>query len=94
MYSTGPMFLSDVVKKHNNVVGILPGSKFMAYNSNEDISIIKKGAVLIPLEGKSWNSLDSHILNKVNQYKKHILVILIIIYIYLIVSYIKFMRRK
>ena len=94
MYSTGPMFLSNVAKTHNNIIGILPGSKFMAYNSNEDISIIKKEAILIPLEGKSWNSLDSHILNKINKYKKQIIILLIITYIYLIVSYIKFMRRK
>jgi len=89
MFSTGPQFLTNVVKKYSNVVGLLPSNRFMAYNSNEDFTIIKKHAILIPLEGKSWNSIDSHILNKINKYKKNIIIILIATYIYMMIYFIK-----
>jgi len=89
MYSTGPLFLSNIVKKYNHVVGLLPVNKFMCYDSNEDINIIKPNAILIPLEGKSWNSIDSHILNKLNKYKDKLILLIILSYIYLIFYFIK-----
>jgi mannosyltransferase OCH1-like enzyme len=89
MSSTGPMFLTSIVKKYNHNIALLPGSNFMAYNSNEDFNIVKPHAKLLPLEGKSWNSIDSHILNKLNKYKEPVIYIIILIYIFLIVYFLK-----
>ncbi len=83
MYSTGPMFITNVAKKYKNIIGLLPHKRFMAYNSNENINIIKPDALLIPLEGKSWNSIDTHILNFLNKYKILILIIIIIICLFI-----------
>jgi mannosyltransferase OCH1-like enzyme len=89
MYSTGPMFLTEVAKKYKHIIGLLPNKCFMAYNSNENINKKKPDALLIPLKGKSWNSIDSHILNLINKYKSFIIIILISFYIYLIYFYIR-----
>lgn len=89
MYSTGPMFVTNVAKKYNKVIGILPRKCFMAYDFNEDWKIKKKEALLLPLEGKSWNSIDLHILNIINKYKKIFIVIFIIINLYLIYFFVK-----
>ena len=89
MYSTGPMFVTNVAKKYNKVIGILPRVCFMAYDSNEDFNVKKDGALLLPLEGKSWNSIDSHILNFINKYKKIIIIIFAIFNLYLIHFFIK-----
>jgi len=88
MTSTGPMFLTNIVQNYNQNIVFLPCYSFMAYNSNEDFTIIKPHAKLLPLEGKSWNSIDSHLLNMLNKYKEVVLYTLIFTYIYLIMHYI------
>jgi mannosyltransferase OCH1-like enzyme len=87
MYSTGPMFLSNVAREYKHIIGILPRKCFMAYDSNENIKIKKPEALLIPLEGKSWNSIDSHILNFINKHKKLIAIIFLISYFYFLYHY-------
>lgn len=79
MYTTGPNMLTKVIKKNitKNSINILPSEKFMAYSSNEDFNIIKKGVVLMPLKGKSWNGIDSHIFNLLNNYKNELTGLLI-----------------
>ncbi len=89
MYSTGPMFITNIAKKYNKVIGILPRVCFMAYDSNENWNVKKKEALLLPLEGKSWNSLDSHILNFLNNHKKLFIIFFIILNLYLIYFFIK-----
>jgi len=78
-YTTGPIMLTTVIKKNitKNSINILPSEKFMAYSSNEDFNIIKKGVVLMPLKGKSWNGIDSHIFNLLNNYKNELTGLLI-----------------
>ena len=89
MYSTGPIFLTKIIKKYQHTISLLPSKLFMAYNSNEDINIIKEEAILLPLEGKSWNSVDSHILNLLNKYKMQLLYCIITIFIIKVIYFIK-----
>lgn len=79
MYTTGPNMLTMVIKKNitKNSINILPSEKFMAYSSNEDFNTMKKGVVLMPLKGKSWNGIDSHIFNLLNNYKNELTGLLI-----------------
>lgn len=67
MYSTGPLMFTKICKKNEDVFQLLPQEKFMAYSSNDDFSVIKKDAVLIPLKGQSWNAWDSKVYNYVNK---------------------------
>ncbi len=79
MYTTGPNMLTMVINNNikKNSIGILPSEKFMAYSSNEDFNIVKKGVVLMPLKGKSWNGIDSHVFNLLNNYKNELTGLLI-----------------
>lgn len=89
MMTTGPMMLNDAINKHDMLIGLLPKKKFMAYSTNDEINLIKKSAILLPLKGCSWNGIDSYILNKINKYKINILVSIILTYIYLLFYFIK-----
>ncbi len=88
MYSTGPMFITNIAKNYKHIIGIMPGKCFMAYDSNENINILKEDALLLPLEGKSWNSIDSHILNFMNKHKKIFIIVFLLFFIYLFIYYI------
>lgn len=68
MLSTGPLMLSNVCKKNKEYYQLLPSKKFMAYSTEDDRSIIKEHAILIPLKGQSWNEWDSHVLNFLNKH--------------------------
>jgi mannosyltransferase OCH1-like enzyme len=73
MYSTGPMMLTKVFSKHTSSFKLLPSEQFMAYSSNDDFTIVKKNAILMPLKGKSWNGMDSHVLNFLNENKTELI---------------------
>jgi mannosyltransferase OCH1-like enzyme len=66
--STGPLMINNVLKNTTHLFTVLPKKKFNAYSANDDISEYKDGIILIPLEGKSWNSFDSKIYNCVMKY--------------------------
>jgi len=72
MYTTGSIMLSNMLKKNKEYFSLLPSEKFMAYSSNDDFSIVKEGAIILPLEGKSWNGIDSLIFNLLNKYREQI----------------------
>lgn len=72
--TTGSAFLNYCIEKYggektNEVFNIkyLPKSSFMAYASFDDFTVMKPGAVLIPLKGQSWNEWDSHCFNFLNK---------------------------
>ena len=73
LYTTGSVFLNHCIYKYvdgnDQVYNIkyLPNPKFMAYASFDDFTVIKPGAVLIPLKGQSWNEWDSHFFNFLNK---------------------------
>lgn len=67
--STGPYMINQVVNEHKKVVGLLPYTRFMAYSLDDDYSIVKEGAVLMPLEGQSWNGWDSYFYNFVGKHR-------------------------
>ena len=79
MCTTGLNMLSMVINKNKHIINmsILPSNKFMAYSSNEDFNVIKKGAVILPLKGKSWKGIDSGIFNLLNNYKNELTGLLI-----------------
>lgn len=89
MMSTGPIMLHNVLLKHTELIGLLPRKKFMPYSSNEDFYIKKKDATLMPLQGKSWNSFDSYLINLLNKYKFKLLILIVLSYLYLIKYYLK-----
>jgi len=96
MLSTGPLMLTEVCFKKENekLYKLLPNEKFMAYTTYDDIKKIKKGAILIPLEGQSWNGIDSHVYNFMNKNKYNIVIIIIlIIVIILLVLYRKKIKK-
>ena len=93
--------INNVLKQTAYSFTILPKKKFNAYSANDDISQYKEGVVLIPLEGKSWNSFDSTFYNFVMKYSKFficlgILSLLLIIFglIYYISKYKKCRESK
>lgn len=84
MYSTGPLMLNAVANEYRGPICLLPRPVFMAYSIADDRDSIKKGALLRPLKGGSWNSWDSHVLNFMYQHYIKIIafIILLIIYVF------------
>jgi mannosyltransferase OCH1-like enzyme len=86
MNSTGPMMLSRIIKDYDNSFGLIPANLIFPC-SVCDIKCPVKNAYLKPLEGQSWNGIDSHLLNFVMCYYKHIIVFIIMLAIIMMLTY-------
>ena len=93
--STGPLMLDKVVReKADKTVGVLPRKLFTPTPYEQTIS--ENEIVLKSLEGKSWNSFDSHILNMIDDNKLFFigmgLLFIVFIIFGLIYYFVKFRR--
>ena len=79
MYSTGPLMVNSVAKQTKCIISLLPKNVFMAYSVADDTSVIKPGALLRNMYGKSWNSWDSFILNFFFQHGISIIIFFIVL---------------
>jgi mannosyltransferase OCH1-like enzyme len=60
MTSTGPMMLNDVLVNSHQPYAVLPRAKFNPYAQHEIGEVAcRKHTVMMSLEGKSWNGIDS-----------------------------------
>jgi len=86
MNNTGPFLINNIAKQNLNYIEIL----YNIVNSNCNVCNIKmcdrnNNHYLTPIEGKSWNSLDSTILNFIFCNIKIIILIILIIIILIII---------
>lgn len=63
MCSTGPMKLTNVVRKSTTVFAMLPGKLIMPCSACNITKCKAKGAYLKPLEGSSWITYDTKFYN-------------------------------
>jgi mannosyltransferase OCH1-like enzyme len=89
MISTGPLALTRVIEDSKYAITVLPQSRWNAYDLThagllEDQQDTE--ALFKILEGSSWHSTDSSILSFLHMYKKHILVLLILVGLYYVIA--------
>ncbi len=72
MYTTGPIFISKIFEKNKSSFQLLPSEKFMAYSANDDFSVKKEKAIIMPLNGQSWNSIDSLLVNLIHKHRSEL----------------------
>lgn len=72
MFSTGPMAFHKVITDSNTMYSVLPRSLFMPFGIAHKAETIDYNLYLMPLDGGTWNSIDSFVLNFLLQYKKEI----------------------
>ena len=99
MYSTGPMMLNRVVKKTRCNITTIPTFLFNAGDiSDTKKGIIKEGAVLKYVQGGSWNSFDSKLLNFFYVWRNYFIglltVIVVSIFLFLTVCTILYFKNK
>lgn len=63
MMGTGPIMLDSVLRKSCQTYAVLPRCKFNAYAHYEAGASERPGVIMMSLPGKSWNGLDSVLLN-------------------------------
>jgi mannosyltransferase OCH1-like enzyme len=93
-YSTGPMFLNNILLNVDDPFLILPRNRFNPYSIVED-KLLSENYVFKPLNGSgSWNGIDTHLYNFVSKYSTFFIlfglfsvVLLIMALIYYIFKY-------
>jgi len=87
MFSTGPMMINNIAKKYPNFIQTIDNLHVPCNSCNKVCNQDKK-YYLTPIEGKSWNSLDSTLINYIFCNKrKCISVVTILIVILIIIKF-------
>ena len=92
MHSTGPMKLDRLLKKHQGIIGYIPAN-LVHPCSVCDKSCKSVNSYFQTLDGRTWNSNDSKILNYVYCNYKNILLVIFFLLVILII-YIKYRFYK
>ena len=89
MNSTGPLALTRAIQKTKNVVGYLPKSILAPCSvCNLDHCPSKSGQLMRQMQGKTWHSIDSTILDFIICNWK--ILLLLLLFIIFIIIYLKF----
>lgn len=76
MYTTGPAMVSDIVMNYPYTIGFLPRTVFAPIDVTGDYGKYTGGnAGVIMLQGQSWNSVDSMILNFIYSHRYQFMVV-------------------
>ena len=87
MLTTGPMRLNGLLKKRKgkHSFTILPTSLFSSCSiCDKDKTICSRGAAIKPLEGSSWTSVDTSVLNFCNCQKELVLTFLLLLVVLIV----------
>jgi mannosyltransferase OCH1-like enzyme len=84
-YSTGPFMINDVIMCYPKTIGFLPKSVFAPVEISEEYGKYTGGdAGVITLNGRSWNSFDSVIINTCYKHRHMLMIICAILVIFAI----------
>ncbi len=98
MFSTGPMYLTEKLKKTKQSFIVLPKTYFNPYSIADKFTEDKPEALIHTVEGNSWHSWDSTAINFVFRNKREFYVLsvllVIAIFVYIIYLFRRFRRVK
>jgi mannosyltransferase OCH1-like enzyme len=87
MYSTGPLKLNELIKNYDSIIGYVPYHlihKCNICNTNKGTcKINEQESYLKAIDGQSWNSFDTHLLNFFYCNYRTLLLMIILIFIFL-----------
>lgn len=86
-YSTGPLFITNVVRGQNNNYVILPSSKFNQYSIFDDYNNLKPNIVIRGMKGSSWDKEETFLL--MNWFR----IVILIFFLFLIINFKKVVSR-
>jgi mannosyltransferase OCH1-like enzyme len=98
LYSTGPAMFHRVVMEYDKPIGFLPRSVFAPISLDHNIDEVdqddeKSVAAMRVLEGQSWNSLDSSLINFVFRNRWLVGTMIVFAIIMLILMVLRYRRR-
>ncbi len=94
MSTTGPMALTNILRRTVHLYAILPNKLLMPCSVCEPNCKVRPDAYLKPLEGKSWNAWDSHFFNFFLCHWKKVIIVVVVIIILIILLILTFYNRS
>jgi len=84
MFTTGPMAFHGAITESKSTYTVLPTDLFLKTSPE---------SYTIPLEGQSWNALDSFVLNTLMTYKKEVASLLGLFLLYILRGFLQYKER-